>query len=415
MYYGKMKIWIKLLIGSVLGIVLGFLLPYENQKVISVMIWLEQLALNIGRYAAVPMVFFSLIIAIYELRQDREFWPLLARSFLLMIGGAVFIISSGIIITLLFSPARIPILIEEQFETVSLNITEMILGIFPPNLFTALISESLYLLPVWFLAFFLAMGLGLDRNYSKPVLSLGDSLSRIFYHVAAFFSEILVLVIIAIAAYWAIRYHAALRSDVFRDLILLLGIFSLILAFGIFPLFLFILRPKTNPWISLYGSLGTAFAGFFSGDINFTLPVLFRHVKENLGVRRRSNAVTISLFSIFGRAGSAMVAAVSFIVIINSYSRLGIGLSSVITIGLQALLISFLLAGHPGNGAFTALAVLGMNYGKGFEAGYLILKPMAFYLISVGTFLDVMFCCFASYAVGKWSGFQEDKDMRHYI
>jgi Na+/H+-dicarboxylate symporter len=110
-----------------------------------------------------------------------------------------------------------------------------------------------------------------------------------------------------------------------------------------------------------------------------------------------------------------MVAAVSFIVIINSYSRLGIALSNVVTIGLYAFLISFLLAGHPGNGAYTALAVLGMYYGNGFEAGYLILKPMAFYLVAVGTFLDVMFCSFASYAVGKWSGFQEDKDMRHFI
>jgi Na+/H+-dicarboxylate symporter len=293
------------------------LLPYENQTVFSAMTWLEQLALNIGRYTVVPMLFFSLVIAIYELRQDREFWPLLGRSFLIMIGGAVFIIGLGILVTRLFSPARIPILIEEQFETVSLHISDLALGLFPANLFSALVNDGLYLLPAWFLAFFLAMGLGLDRNYSKPVLSLGDSLSRIFYHVAAFFSEILVLVIIALAAYWAIRYHAALRSDVFRDLILLLGIFSVILAFGIFPLFLFILKPKTNPWISLYGSLGTAIAGFFSGDINFTLPVMYRHVKENLGVRRRSNAVTVSLFSIFGRAGSATVAAVSFIVIIN--------------------------------------------------------------------------------------------------
>ncbi|MDR0447811.1 MAG: cation:dicarboxylase symporter family transporter [Treponema sp.] len=410
-----MKIWIKLLVGSALGIVLGFLLPYENQKVISVLTWLEQLALHIGRYITVPMLFFSLIIAIFELRQDREFWPLLGRSFLIMVIGAAFIISSGILVILFFSPARIPIIIEEQFEIVSLNIPDMVLNLFPANIFSALTNDGIYLLPAWFLAFFIAMGLGLDRNYSKPVLSITDSLSRIFYHVASFFSEILVLVIIALAAYWAVRYNAVLRSGVFLDLVLLLGFLALFLAFGIFPLFLFILRPKTNPWISLYGSLSAAFAGFFSGDMNFTMPVIYRHVKENLGVRRRSNAVTVSLFSIFSRAGSAMIAAVSFIVIIKSYSRLGIALTDVVTIGIHAFLISFLLAGHPGNGAFTALVVLGMNYGRGFEAGYLILKPMTFYLVSVGTFLDVMFCTFASYAAGKWSGFQEDKDIRHFI
>ncbi|GHV85032.1 transporter [Spirochaetia bacterium] len=410
-----MKIWIKLLVGSLLGAVLGFLLPHESETVITAMTWLEQLALHIGRYAAVPMLFFSLVIAIYELRQDREFWPLIGRSFLLMLVGTAFIIVMGIIVTLLFTPARIPIPVEGQFETVSLYLSDMVLGLFPSNIFSALVNDGVYLLPAWFLAFFLAMGLGVDRNYSKPVLSIGDSLSRIFYHIAAFFSEILMLAIIMLAAYWAVRYHAALDAEVFGDLMLLLGIFGVILAFGIFPLFLLFLQPKINPWVTLYGSLGTALAGFFSGDINFTLPVMYRHVKENAGVRRRSNAVTISLFSIFGRAGSAMVAAVSFIVILKSYSDLGIPRTDVLAIGLRAFCISFLLAGHPGSGAFTALAVLSMGYGRGFEAGYLILRPIAFYLVAVGTFLDVMFCSFASYALGKWSGFQEDKDMRHFI
>jgi hypothetical protein len=56
-----------------------------------------------------------------------------------------------------------------------------------------------------------------------------------------------------------------------------------------------------------------------------------------------------------------------------------------------------------------------MGYGRGFEAGYLILKPLAFYLIAVGTFLDVMITSIASYGIGRSSGFQEDKGTRHFI
>jgi hypothetical protein len=84
-------------------------------------------------------------------------------------------------------------------------------------------------------------------------------------------------------------------------------------------------------------------------------------------------------------------------------------------IGLRSFIISFLLARHPGDGAYTALAVLCMGYGRGFEAGYLILKPLAFYLIAVGTVLDVMITSFASFALAKLSGFQEEKSIRHYI
>jgi Na+/H+-dicarboxylate symporter len=270
-------------------------------------------------------------------------------------------------------------------------------------------------MPVYVFAFFLGMGLSYDRNYAKSVISLVDSLSRIFYHVASFFSEILALVLIALSVYWSIRFQAVLRTEMFKDLIILLGIFSLVLAFGVLPFLLYYIRPKTNPLIILYGSLGQALAGFFSGDLNFTMPVIFRHIKENLGVRRRSSVVTLSLFSIFGRAGSAMTAAVAFIVIINSYSSLGITTADIITIGTQAFLISFLLANHPGNGAYTALAILCSRYGRGYEAGYLILKPLAFYLISIGTFLDVMIATFASYGIAKLNKLQEDKRPKNFV
>ncbi|MCL2472881.1 MAG: cation:dicarboxylase symporter family transporter [Treponema sp.] len=410
-----MKVLFKLIIGSFLGLLLGFLLPSDNLTIMNGMAWLGDLAICIGRYALVPILVFSLTIAIYELRQDGQFWGMVFRTFLVIILSSVFVISAGILVTLLFPPARIPILIEEQVEAVSLNTANNILSIFPSNMFTAVLNDGVYLMPVCIFAFFLGMGLSYDKNYTKPVIGMIDSLSRIFYHIGSFFSEILGLVMIILSAYWAVRFHSALKADVFRDLILLLGIFSVVLGFGIFPLLLYFLKPKTNPWVVLYGSLSQAVTGFFSGDINFTLPVLFRHVKENLGVRRRSNAVTVTLFTAFGRAGSAMVAAAAFIVIIKSYSSLGITTKDIFIIAGRALIISFLLSGHPGDGAYTALAVLCLGYGSGFEAGYLILKPLAFYLIAVGTFLDVMIASFASYGISRLSGFQEDKEVRHFI
>jgi Na+/H+-dicarboxylate symporter len=411
-----MKVWVKLFIGAVLGVILGIVLPTGNGGVVRALAWLEELAIRIGRYGAVPILVFSLTIAVYELRQDGEFWRLMVRCVLAVAGCAAFVIAAGILVTLLFPPARIPILIEEQMAVVSLDTAGSVLSLFPSNMFAALAGDGAYLLPVYVFAFFLGIGLSYDRSYTKPVIALIDSLSRVFYHVASFFSEILGLVIIALAAYWAVRFRAALEADVFRSLILLLGGFSVVLGFVILPLFLYVIRPKTNPWAALYGSLGQAIAAFFSGDINFSLPVIIRHVKENLGARRRSNAVTVTFFTIFGRAGSAMVAAAAFIVIIKSYSSLGITAGDIIAIGGRAFLISFLLAHHPGDGAYTALAVLCLGYGRGFEAGYLILKPVAFYLIAVGTFLDVMIATFASYALARAGGFQEEgKGLRHFI
>ncbi|MDR3166694.1 MAG: cation:dicarboxylase symporter family transporter [Treponema sp.] len=410
-----MKVWVKFLIGSLLGILLGRFLPSDNQMIIETVTWLEGLAIRIGRYTVVPILIFSLTIAIYELRQDGRFWRMVFQTFPVILGIAVFVIGAGILATLFFPPSRIPILIEEQVTTISLNTAENIIELFPSNMFSALVGDGVYLFPVYVFAFSLGIGLSYDRSYTKPVITLIDSLSRVFYHIASLFSEILGIVIIVLSAYWAVRFYEVLAADVFWDLIVLLGIFSMVLGLGILPLFLYFIKPRSNPWAILYGSLGPALAGFFSGDINFTLPVLFRHIKENLGVRRRANTLTITLCTTFGRAGSAMVAAAAFIVIIKSYSSLGISFADIISIGIRALLISFLLARHPGDGAYTALAVLCMGYGRGFEAGYLILKPLAFYLIAVGTFLDVIITSFTVYSLARLNGFQEDKSLRHFI
>jgi len=262
----------------------------------------------------------------------------------------------------------------------------------------------------------LGMGLNYDRNYSKPVISMVDSLSRIFYHIASFFSEILGFFIIVLSAYWAVRFSAILQAKVFTGLVVLLGLFSMALCFVILPLFLYFLKPKVNPWHVLYGSLGPAIAAFFSGDINLSIPVLQRHAKENFGIRRRSGSLSLALFSTFCRCGSAMVAAAAFIVIIKSYSYLSISPIDLFSIGFRAFLISFILARHPGDGAYIALAALCLGYGGGeYQAGYLILKPLAFYLVAIGTFIDVMLNAFGSYVLARINGFYEEKNLVRFI
>ncbi|MDR2922072.1 MAG: cation:dicarboxylase symporter family transporter [Treponema sp.] len=409
-----MKVWIKLLIGAILGIALGHFAP-DSQRFMDSLVWLEQFVLGIGRYAIIPVLVFSLAISVYELRQDGQFWPLVIKNILLIAGISVFVIGVGVLVTLAFPTVRIPIIAEEQLDVIRLDVAENIKELFPYNMFSVLAGEGVYLFPVYVFAFFFGMGLSYDKNYSKPIISITDSLSRIFLHILSFFIELLGFIMIVLSAYWMIRFKGVLQAGIFFNLVLLLGLIAVVLGFGIFPLFLYLVRPKVNPWAVLYGSLGPAIAAFFSGDINFTLPVLIRHTKENFGVRRRSNVVSLTLFSSFCRAGSAMVAAVAFIFIFKSYSRTGISFSGVMSIGIRAFVISFLLARHPGDGAYTALAVLCLGYGQGFEAGCLILKPMAFYLVAVGTFLDVMIASFSAYAIARLNGYIEEKHMKHFV
>ncbi|MDR1362613.1 MAG: dicarboxylate/amino acid:cation symporter [Spirochaetaceae bacterium] len=410
-----MKVWVKLVIGSIFGLILGFLLPESHPAVSRVLTFLKTLAIGAGRYTALPIIVFSLTIGIYELRQDGKFWRLLSRTFFAIVCISFFLIALGLGVTMLFPPGRIPVLVEHQSEEIFFSPGQNLLDIFPANMFFSVFNDGVYIFPLCVFAFFLALGLSYDRNYTKQVIALIDSLSRIFFYIATFFSEILGLLIIALAAFWAVQYKDALNLNVFAPIIRTLLIYVLVLMLLVLPLFLFFIKGVKNPWKTLYGCLGPAIAAFFSGDYNFSIPVMIMHEKENLGIRRRSSSVTLTLFSTFGRSGSAMVACIAFIVIIKSYSSLGIPSEGLITIGLTAFVLSFLLARNSGDAAFTALAILCTHYGHGFETGYLILKPIAFYLISIGTLIDVMITALGSFAIAHLNGFQDDRPAARFI
>ncbi|GMO39980.1 MAG: cation:dicarboxylase symporter family transporter [Termitinemataceae bacterium] len=410
-----MKVWVKLLIGAVLGLILGFVLPSGNTTAVSVIDFLQKLALGAGRYTAAPILVFALTIGIYELRQDGQFWSLISRTLLIIVCTSALVIAIGIIFAFVFSPTRIPILIEQQSEELIFNPQQNVLDLFPSNMLSVFSGDEVYIFPLCVFAFFMALGLGYDKIYTKGVLSIIDSLSRVFFHIASFFSEILGILIIVLAAYWAVQYKSIVNGEVFRSIVLFLLVFSLILTLIILPGLLFLLKRRQKPWKVLYGYLGPSISAFFSGDVNFSIPVLMMHIKENMGIRRRSGALTVTLWTTFGRAGSAMVAAISLIVIIKSYSSLEIRFTDIIPIALHALLLSTLLARNSGDAAFIALAVLCGNYGQGFENGYLILKPIAFYLISIGTFTDVILAALGSFAIAQMSGLQEETNHKKFI
>ena len=88
-------------------------------------------------------------------------------------------------------------------------------------------------------------------------------------------------------------------------------------------------------------------------------------------------------------------------VIINSYSSLGITVSQVLWVLLYSFLFSFLTGPFPGLGVVVSLSALCGIYGKGLEDGFLILKPIFPLLISFSVFLDMVTAALVSLLVAK--------------
>jgi Na+/H+-dicarboxylate symporter len=185
--------------------------------------------------------------------------------------------------------------------------------------------------------------------------------------------------------------------------------------FAVYPLLLYFLGERDNPYKWLYAVIAPALVGFFSGDQYLSMTMLAKHGHENLGVPRRVGSAVYSLFAVFGRAGTAMVSAAAFLLVLKSYSTLEVSFLQVLWTILFTTLISLALGSVPGLGAYVALSTLCGIYGRGIQEGYLILKPIAPLLMSFGVALDVLGSAFVSLLVARQEKVWREVDVYDFV
>ncbi len=411
-----MKIWLKYLIGVVLGVTFALIAGSENILFVQAADFLSKAAIQFGRYALYPAVFFGFTLSIFELRENRSLLKVAIITSLIICGAALLLSFIGLLSVLIHTPTRIPIFVEGISDVQILGVKESLLQLLPSSSFEALINGA-YILPLCIFGGFAGAGCAVDRNIAKPTITLIDSLARISYAVLVFFVDMLVFGMVALSSYWVIKFHEMLLTAVFADFAILLLINLLIIALIVYPVLLKIFCRDINPYRVLYASLAPMMAAFFSQDTHVALSVLLRHSNESLGIRRRISSVALPIFSIFGRAGSALVITVSFVVILKSYSInvFRIAFNDIFWLVGYASLFSCLLGRFPAGGTYIALTSLCMLYGRGFESGYLILRPAAFFIGSVSAAINALTAITGTYIAAYRFNMTGRKDLRFFI
>ncbi|UTY25644.1 dicarboxylate/amino acid:cation symporter [Treponema denticola] len=409
-----MKIWIKYLIGSVLGIIIAAISSFDSTFFNAAVDFAANIAIQFGRYSLYPVLFFGFTVSISKLRESRSLLKLSIYIAVFIILSSLLAALLGLISISISSPPRIPIFVEETSSVENLGVMESFLRLFPSSAFEAFM-DGLYILPLCIFAGFAGAACAVDKNISKPALTLFDSLSRVSYAVMAFFVDMFSIGLIAVSVNWFIKFQAMLSTKFFTGLVVLLLVDFFIIALIIYPIILKIICRDINPYKVLYASIAPVCAAFFSGDTNLTLPVLLRHSNESLGVRRRISSVSLPVFSVFGRAGSAMVVTISFIVILNSYSSLGISFEDRFWLVGISTLFSFFLGRFPITGTYVSLVAVCAIYGRGFESGFLILRPAAFFIGSVAAAIDALTAMVGTYIIGHLSKMTNTRTLRFFI
>lgn len=410
-----MKNWIKLLLGTAIGIVLAIFLSLHTSKQQETLAYLVQVVLHIGRYTVFGLVFFALAVGTSELREERKVVRVYSRTIIYMLLSTLLLVLIGTLSVIIIPIERIPIIIEEETVQRGQDIKEIILSIFPKNLFKVFITDGSFLFPIFFLAFFLGLNFNFDKLSTRPAVSFFDSMSRIFYHINSFIVEIFGIGMIILSIHFVKQIQLTQELQLFRQLLVILLINTGIILFGLYPALLYLFVKRDSPYKWLYAVIGPAVTAFLSRDVYFTLASLTKHGKESFGIPRRIGSATFPFFAMFGRAGTAMVTAVSFIVILTSYSSLGITFAQFLWVMIFSFLFSFTLAIVPGIGVFVALSSMCALYGRGIEEGYLILGAVMPILISFGVLLDVVTSAFASLLIAKHEDVHEEIEAGDFI
>lgn len=409
-----MKIWIKYLAGIFVGIAFALIAPSQNEAISQTVAFLSSLTIQFGRYALYPVLFFSFTIAVYELRESKSLFRLGVSTTVIIIISSILLAVTGLLTVLIRNPSRIPIFVEGTREIEKIGIIESLSQLFPSSAFETF-TNSLFILPLCIFAGFAGAGCTVDKNASKATLTLFDSLSRVSYAVMTFFVDIISIGMIALSVHWMLQFNDMIASKVYLDLIFLLIFNFFLIALVIYPLIIRLTCGKVNPYRVLYAGIAPILAAFFSGDTTMTLPILLRHANESIGIRRRISSVTMPMFSIFAHGGTALTVTISFIVILKSYSSLGIAMGDMFWLLGISILLSFLLGRFPSGGAFITLAAVCAFYGRGFETGYLILKPAAFFIGSIAAAIDALTAIMGTFLVAKQRDSLNHRDLRFFI
>jgi Na+/H+-dicarboxylate symporter len=406
-----MKIWIKLLIGSAVGMIAGFLIPQSAQGILDS---ISSFLIGAGRYVIFPFVFFSLGIGTAELRQERRLARVYFSTLKYIAFSTALLIVLGTISVLVFPPEVIPITGVQDRPLQPVDVMGGLTSIFPSNLFSIFFSGGNFLLPLMAFAFLLGANMDFDRQLTRPITQIFDSMSRIFYHMNSLVVELFGVAMIAVSAAFLMRIsHTDL--GMYKQLLLILMVDVALVVFGVFPGCLYLLGVKSNPYRWLYAAIGPAIAGLVTRDHFLSLGVLTKHGKESLGVPRMIGSAVYPLFSTLGRAGTAMISAVSFLLILRSYSSTEITIVQILWVLLFSFLVSFVLGAQPGMGSYFAVFMLCFLYGKGLQEGYLILRDIAPILVAFGVFMDVIASAFTSLLIAREENLWTEVETENFI
>jgi Na+/H+-dicarboxylate symporter len=416
-----MKIWIKFLIGIGIGIVITFFIP-AGENNLKIFNDIALIAIQIGKYTIIPLLFFSFLVATYELQIEKKLIFVLKRFFLILLGITAILALIGTVSGIFLPVQKLPGPAITTPVVEGIPLLEVLKKqVFPDNLLAIFTQAGFSLFPIILLAFIIGLNVDYEKQFTRPVVQFADGMSRIMYHINSLFIEVFWIGMIAVSAARVLTLTNLKGGEAFIPFFITLTVDLFLVVFLILPLVIYYLNRMKNPFHWLYASLGPALAAFFTGDHYLSTGMLVKHGKENMFVPRKIGASVYTLAAIFSKAGTALVVSISIILLRKSTFGAEIPILEYVWIFFASivfsLFVSIISAPFPQTGAYAAIAFLclGYIYPTMPPDKYLDLGQIAPILLCVSVVIDILVSSLIAFQISQELDPKENIDVKRCI
>lgn len=411
-----MKIWLKFVAGTALGVVLYLFFPQGWATQDSWLAHTVDFVIRALRYALFPLMGFSLLVAIYELKKEQRFGRVAWNTVVWGFASTLVMILIGSLVLTFFPPQRITVLSRTETAPSVPSFLEVLRQALPKNVVEIFGTSSDLFLPIFVFVFLMGLVIQVDKRETYlPIVSLSDAFSRLLYQFNFYMVEIVSLFTPLLVSYALLQVFSVPDLRLYVQAGVLISIIVLSAVLLVFPFLYYVLTDRKNPYKVLFANLGAALVALFTGDVFAAQGTLVLQSRENLGVSRKIGAFAYPYLALFSRGGTAMVSLVGFYVVLRSYSSLDVTLEQFLWAIGASVLVSVLLPTVPGAAAYIGIVVMCQWYGKGLEAAYLNLLPIMLWMSGLAAFADVAVAGLVASYLGYREGVLRNIDLKKFV
>jgi dicarboxylate/amino acid:cation (Na+ or H+) symporter, DAACS family len=367
-----MKLWLKILIGVVVGLLLGWALreladylPEQRwNQALGALDSIGQLFLDLVRMLVVLLVFSSMTVGITSIHDPQKLTRVGLKSLAIYIVTTAISIAIGLTLAYLIKPgvgaqlgqAGVPVQL-----VAAPSLWDILLNIVPSNPVRALAEGNI--LQVIVFSIFFGLAINLVGEKGKPILRVIESLAETMYRLTNIVMEFAPYGVAAIMAFVAAKFGLETLLSLLKFLLtnyLGCALVLLIVDCGILWFF-----AKVNP-LKFFKGMGDAIMlALSTNSSSATLPVTLHCVQENLGVSRNIANFVIPLGSTINMNGAAIFQGIAAVFMAQAYG-IELAWQQLLVIVVTAVLSAVGAAGIPGTG-FIMLAVVLQSVGLPIE------------------------------------------------